>query len=238
MERDIERENQILKSENSLLKSSLKQARFEIEKLSRENDSLKKMYNNLCKSYAGRNIRNNANCPEKSSIKLDDSFMMDLNRLCKDRKHDSSFILKCMRKLYDGVPTQELQSITACGTDENSIVSHENREIIDYLFKVRLASQDLTDKDMNDRYRRLNGLINNAINNIIRSKVSFIHNFHLMEINSGITRQNYIFIFLSQTTKTDEQVESFLTANIPQQEVIIVDLGHVSKYRITHFYPR
>lgn len=109
---------------------------------------------------------------------FDEKFIEDLKRLDKSRKNDSTFILQCLKKLYKN--TEQLQMITACGTDGKSTVSLEKRNVIESLFLERLSNQELTQVEITERYIRLNVLINSSINNILRSKVIFF-SFHFVQ---------------------------------------------------------
>lgn len=68
-----------------------------------------------------------------------------------------------MKKIY-GV--DYLTNMSACGQKKNTL----EKKIIDELFAQRLANlpTEIDSKEVNDRYQRLNSLINSVINNILR----------------------------------------------------------------------
>lgn len=49
-----------------------------------------------------------------------------------------------------------------------SVLTPEKHEIIDDFFIERLQNEQINEAEINERYFRLSGLINSAINNIVR----------------------------------------------------------------------
>lgn len=84
------------------------------------------------------------------------------------KKKDSTFILVCMKKLFGN--DKQLKNVTACGRRKSNL-SPEKRKILDNLFVERLATEQIDSNEAQERYLRVNTLINNAIANIVR--VSF-----------------------------------------------------------------
>lgn len=70
---------------------------------------------------------------------------------------------------------EKLKKTSACGRSENRKLSPEKRIFIEDIFVERLSNAQLDDAQSSERFSRLNELINSAINNILRPKVSFVH---------------------------------------------------------------
>lgn len=178
--------------ENQKLKLELKEAHTKIEQLVKENKkyqndliSLKKLYNATCRSYVQKDFK--IKLLEKNILKenetdfekklmyeqhkgiFDEQTLVKLRSVNGTKRSDSSFVLICMRKLYENsLLTLHLKS--ARGTHkEKTVISPEKRGIIESLLLERLSSEAMNEEDANLRYLRLNDLINNAINNIHRA---------------------------------------------------------------------
>lgn len=175
--------NDHFKKENEELKLKIKNLEAENEKLKSENKkyvsdlkSLKKMYNNACSLYVKKDAK--INLLEKKLLPdheiyenhiemLGASAVNQIRKLNGSKRSDSSFVLKIIKKLYEG-EIEKLKSKTACGREGKLPMSPSKRAAIDSLFMERLCQQDLKDGEMEVRYSRLNELINFAINNILR----------------------------------------------------------------------
>lgn len=159
---DIVAENNILKAENSRLKKELAETKSKLFTLQEEIigtwdcdvDFLTKLERSKCAPQLRF---------EKHKNVLGDTTVTKLRQLSDCKQKDSTFILKCMKKLY-GV--DYLNQTSACGRQRNPL----EKKIIDELFVQRLAnlSTMIEFDEVNKRYQRLNSLINNAINNILR----------------------------------------------------------------------
>lgn len=68
----------------------------------------------------------------------------------------------------------DLKSVRACGRKDNTILSPEKRKIIDDIFIERLAHFSIENTEFNERYVRLNGLINSAVHNMLRVSTVFL----------------------------------------------------------------
>lgn len=95
-------------------------------------------------------------------------FIIDrLKLINSSRKHDSTFILECARKLFGN--DEQLKSITACGRNQaNAHLSPAKRKILDDIFIERLSNEQIDEKEAKERYLRLNTLINSALRNMVR----------------------------------------------------------------------
>lgn len=81
-------------------------------------------------------------------------------------KRDSSFILECMKKLFGN--DEQLKYATACGRNKQNSMTSAKRKIIKDIFMERLSIQQIDKIETTKRFNRLNKLINNAINNMLR----------------------------------------------------------------------
>lgn len=91
------------------------------------------------------------------------------------KKKDSTFILECMKKLFEN--DEQLKNVSACGRKSN--LSPQKRKVLDDIFVERLAIEQIDNNEAQERYLRLNTLINYAIANIVR--VSFNFRSYLVE---------------------------------------------------------
>lgn len=182
--KNIESEHEQLKKEVERLRAENVKLRKENEKTRSDFAKLLKVHNETCRMYVNKEIK--VKLLEKKNFSqggvlyetfkhdFGDGTLKQLRKLSGTQRSDSTFILKCMRKLFEN--SHELQSMTACGTDGNSSMPKQKREILESIFLERLKSENLSDSDVNVRYLRLTRLINVAICNIKKKKVSqFVH---------------------------------------------------------------
>lgn len=179
---ELHRDEEIKNLQQQIEKLTLENTKCKKENQKIKNDmaGLLKVHKELCRLYVNKEMmlkmaekRNK----QQGSI-LFDSFKNDLgeNVLCKLRKlhiskrSDSTFILQCMRQLFEN--EKELNSVSACGINGHKMVSDEKRDILDRIFLERLSSDKLTEVELTERYIRLNRHINVAIGNM-RQEVSF-----------------------------------------------------------------
>lgn len=83
-----------------------------------------------------------------------------------------------MKKLFGN--DEQLKHVTACGRknkSQKSNLSPQKRKILDDIFVERLAIEQIDNNEAQERYLRLNTLINYAIANIVR--VSFSSDFRI-----------------------------------------------------------
>lgn len=164
------------------------------ENLKYKNDliSLKKLYNASCRSYVQKDFKiklleknsvietetNSVVMKETNSEKkltygnytsiFDEQTLVELRSLSGIKRNDSTFVLICMRKLYENsLSTLYLKSASGNYNDK-TMISPGKRQIIDSIMLERLSNEATNDEDAYIRYLRLNDLINNAINNISR----------------------------------------------------------------------
>lgn len=188
-------------NEYELLKKKYADLQAENKRLLEENNkykndliSLQKVHSAMCRQYVKKDMK--IHILQKKIIpgnvlfnSLDDIFgedvLKELRKLAGSKKSDSTFILKCMRKLYS--ESEVLKSETASGTDGKSTVSPEKRKAIEGIFLERLSSENLNDIEINERFMRLNILINSSINNNLRRKASY-HNI-FFTVNSSFKQR-------------------------------------------------
>lgn len=177
------------------LDNEIKQLKEKIEKLSAENAQLKqentkykndfaglmKVHKEMCRMYVNKDLK--IKLMEKKGKSqagvLFDSFKDDLGenvlktlrRLHGSKRSDSTFILQCIRKLY---ATDDITSVSACGSDQNTRIPSEKREILEQIFVERLSSENLTDVETSERFLRLNRHINVAISNMRKEVLSAV----------------------------------------------------------------
>lgn len=196
--KDEQKVNENLLLENQKLKLQLNEANTKIEQLIKENKkcqndlvSLKKLYNATCRSYVQKDFKiklleKNVSKGNETNVEkdlmyeqhngiFDEQTLIKLRSVNGAKRSDSSFVLICMRKLYENsLSTLHLKS--ACGTHKGkTVISPEKRRIIESLLLERLSSEATSDEDANLRYLRLNDLINNAINNICRTVTTLLN---------------------------------------------------------------
>lgn len=183
-------------SENTKLRSQLNEANEEIERLRIENKkiqndlaSMKKLYNQTCRSYVQKDFKikllekqnEKENCFKRESNLIYDQYeqilgtetLKDLRSVNGTKRNDSKFILLCMRKLY--TDPEKLRFKTASGIGKvNSVISPDKRQILESMLVERLSNQQIDEGEFNTRYRRLNDLVNIAINNIRRAVSNYI----------------------------------------------------------------
>lgn len=219
---DLSTENMLLKNENEELKNQLKESVAECEKLKHENKkylsdlkSLNKLYSQACKTYVGKDLK--IRLLEKKCMpdgllfesykeQFGDEILKDLRRLNGNKRNDSTLVLKCIRKLYEH-EIDQLKNIRACGRTDASSIPPNKRMVVENIFLERLSNANLTDNESTERFARLNGLINDAINNVLRPKVSFL-------------MQNVPLIRLRTTSKLCFQVKR---ANVAPAKSVALD---------------
>lgn len=172
---DIQAENDRLKVENRQLRVDCEKLRRQNQKIHQELLTLKRLYDLTDRSYTQRllklEIREQKNFREMGLFgRFVKVFgVQTINRLKKidsSRKRDSSFILECMKIFCAN--DEQLMHASACGRMNKTNFPPEKRKILDDIFIERLAMEQIDDIEVHERYFRLNELINNAINNIIR----------------------------------------------------------------------
>lgn len=175
---DLQAENERLEAENHGLRVTNDKLRKENQKIRQELIALKRMYDSTEHNYVQKllkmKIREQNFSPDVGQFgRFESVFGVEiierLRALDHSKKRDSSFILECMRKLCSD--DAQLKHVTACGRKgklQKSNFSEEKRKILDDIFIERLATAQADEIETNDRYFRLNELINNAINNIVR----------------------------------------------------------------------
>lgn len=91
-----------------------------------------------------------------------------LNKLDGSMKRDSTFILECTKKLFGH--DEQLKHVTAIGRKQRHLItlSTAKQKFFIDIFMERLSAQQIDETESNKRFGRLNALINNAINNILR----------------------------------------------------------------------
>lgn len=168
-EKDIVVENQILIAENKQLKLELQTKISDFDKLQKENE----MCRSELKKYRLDKQKNLEACIfDDCEATLSMDILKQLECLENSRRNDSTFVLTIMRQLYSN-KVEELKSKTACGRgNSNGIISQKNRNMIENHFAERLTKANLAEQEWSERYFRLNELINSAINNLLRQKVS------------------------------------------------------------------
>lgn len=172
-------ENELLKAENTQLKMLLNNMKAENENLNSELASLKNLYDTACKNYIHKDFA--AELVKKKCVPAKLSFsdhkenlgemtITQLRKIKGDKRSDSTFILTCVKKLFEN---NSLKYVTACGRNMSAIMLPEKRQIINDLFVERLAREQIRNEELNERHKRMNTLINSAINNILRVKFHF-----------------------------------------------------------------
>lgn len=176
-----------LMNENFMLKSKVAEVEKKNEELNKENKklrddlvALKKVYNATCQNYvqkdlkikllAKRNIQSTHLFDSHKQVFGSDTIQV-LRKLNSSKQKDSTFVLNCMKKICGN---DDLKSVRACGRKDNTILSPEKRKIIDDIFIERLAHFSIENTEFNERYVRLNGLINSAVHNMLRVSTVFL----------------------------------------------------------------
>lgn len=177
---DIQAENERLEAENLQLRVENDKLRKENQKIRQELIALKQpititsTHHNYVKNRLKLKIHEQKCLPEVGLFRRFESVfgvetIERLRTFDNSRKRDSSFILECMRKLC--ADDDQLKFVTACGRKKKSQKNNfpeEKRQILDDIFIERLAVEQADEIEINQRYFRLNELINNGINNIVR----------------------------------------------------------------------
>lgn len=193
-----ESSQQLCENENQKLKEEMKQIKAENSKLRAKNQKLHtdlagllKVHKETCRLYVNKEIK--VKLLEKKVIPhegllyetfkkdLSESLLIQLRKLKIEQRSDSSFILACMRHLFQD--PNELKSLSACGKSQNSTLPPKEREILDAILLERLSSENIADSEKSFRYLRLNRLINSAIANMTRA-TKVIYSFHIGHLPS------------------------------------------------------
>lgn len=195
-DQNIIEENKKLKQEIEDLKKENAKLHEESTKSRKDLASLLKVHRETCRMYVNKELKLKLAekiqiTPEKRQDRvLYDTFQDDfgeealrkLRSISGVKRNDSTFILECMRALFN---VDELKNKSACGTDKCEAIPKIKRDILENIFLERLKSKNLSDIDINERYMRMNRLINISISNITRKKV-----------NKFIDLSDYSFIFM------------------------------------------
>lgn len=177
---ELKTENEELKSKNALLQLKCAKLKSENQKYLRDLKSMKKLLNETCVLQASKELKlrilEKKNAEGKRMFddhveSLGENALSKLRRVPVSRRSDSIFVLRIMQNLYSN-KTQDLEMKTACGRSQNGFISPKNKSIVEDLLTERLLNLNLSEKDFTERLTRVNKLINNAINNILRQKVS------------------------------------------------------------------
>lgn len=168
---DVEKillENEELKKENRKLKKDLA--------------GLTKLHNQTCRAYVKKDLKikllEKRSSPkelifEKHKNVLGEATLIALRKIDGNRRSDSTFILKVMRKLYEN----DLKDVKGPGE-----IPPDKKEFLKEILTERLVYENIDEIEADDRVNRLNELLKNAIVSMSRSKV----------------RNNLIVFFLSQ----------------------------------------
>lgn len=183
-QKDIMEENATLKMQVENFKNENAKLSEENTKLRKDLASLLKVHRETCRMYVNKELK--VKLFQKHNVAQDlsqnpvlfDQFTKDLGEdvlkklrsIGGSKRADSTFILHCMRKLFEN--KNELQNMSASGTDRKKMIPKNKRDVLDRIFLERLSSEKLDDVEMNERYLCMNRLINVAIGNILRKKVN------------------------------------------------------------------
>lgn len=189
---EIEPTREQLKAEIGALKSKVLDLETQNVAMSTQNKklrndliALKKLYNATCQNYVQKDLKIKLLAKQNiSPIHLFDNFkqllgadtLKALRKLDSSKKKDSTFVLTCMKKLCGN--DDDLKNIRACGRKENTILSPDKRKVLDEILIERLANVTTDNAEFNERYLRLNTLINSAINNMLRVSAIQLWNSH------------------------------------------------------------
>lgn len=177
----LERDEQIKNLKDQVAKLEIENTKLKDENKKCKDDlaSLMKVHKETCRMYVNKELK--VKLLEKKSTPLSkesilfesfkedfgETVLQNLHKLHGSKRSDSTFILQCMRKLFEN--DKELSSISACGTDGTAMISIEKRTILENIFLERLSNEDLNDVETTERYIRLSRHINVAISNIRRA---------------------------------------------------------------------
>lgn len=176
---DIQTENEILKAENAKLKEQLISMKAENERLYEKNQQLMDDFaalKNMCsgngqegliiKLLEKRNIPKMLLFNNHENV-LGHKTIEELKQLDDSEQKDSTFILKCMKKIFEN---DCLNNVTASGRAKTQI----DKTILDDLFTQRLAHVNIEYVRIIQRYSRFNRLVNSARNNILRVSIKLL----------------------------------------------------------------
>lgn len=160
---ELKTENEELKSKNALLQLKCAKLKSENQKYLRELKSMKKLLNETCVLQASKELK----------LRILEKKNAEGKRMFDDHVESlgENALSRIMQNLYSN-KTQDLEMKTACGRSQNGFISPKNKSIVEDLLTERLLNLNLSEKDFTERLTRVNKLINNAINNILRQKVS------------------------------------------------------------------
>lgn len=172
----VAHDDEIEHLKEQIAKLTIENAKIKEENIKCKNDlaGLLKVHKEMCRMYVNKELK--MKLLEKKIVPqegiLFDSFkndlgedvLINLRKLHGSKRSDSTFILQCMRKLYEN--DDQLDSVSACGNSKNGTMAKAKRDIIERIFLERLSSENLSDIDTSQRFIRLNRHINVAIANL------------------------------------------------------------------------
>lgn len=202
-------ENQRLKEEVERLTAENSKIIEENKKLRSEFAGLLKVHKETCRLYVNKELKvkllEKKILPEDEllyeSFKdvLGESVVVKLRKLPDGMSCDSTLILNCVRSLFNN--SDELKSVSASGTGENSMFPIEKRKILDAIFLERLSSVKMNDIDRNMRYMRLNRLINQAIANMSKPKVNKFNHMSIIQSTCKFQKNKFLYRSVQEQAK-------------------------------------
>lgn len=175
-----------LKSENVHLKLELSEEKKKNEALAKENTKLKsdliqlrKLYNNACRNYVKKDMKIKmletkivpSGLPfEKYKTTLGEKLIKKLRLLDSKRRSDSTFVNKCVQKIYEH-EISKLSNKTANGMFGKGSLTPDKKKVIEELFFERLSIEQLDEIEHEERFKRFNTLLNSSIQTIRRTKL-------------------------------------------------------------------
>lgn len=179
-EKELKRENERLKLELQELQSKNQQLIKENTKYKNDLVQMRKLYNTAFRTYVKKDMQ--IKLLEKKVVstglifdahknELGEKVLKKLRMLGGDRKSDSTFVLKCVRRLYES-NHDKLKKKSITGSADTETITPEKKQIIEQLFFERLSNERIEEDELQQRLSRLNNLLNSAIHNIQRSVVN------------------------------------------------------------------
>lgn len=184
---DIEKSKELalLKRENKKLKTELIGEKKRNETLAKQNEKyqndlkqLRSLYNNACRTYVKKDMKikmlESKIVPSSGLIfdrhknVLGEKLLKKLRMLDSTRRSDSTFVNKCMQKLYENDRAKCLVK-SADGSHGKELLTPEKKKVIEELFLERLKIEELEENEYESRVKRLNTLLNSSIHNIRRT---------------------------------------------------------------------
>lgn len=159
----VVQENEQLKKENKKLKNDLA--------------ALTKLYNQTCRAYVKKDLKikllEKRLTPEglifeKHKTVLGDITLKALRKIDGNRRADSSFILKCVKKLYE----TDLEKLKY--KSGQSEITPDKKAFFKEILLERLLHENINEDELDCRMNRLNELLKNAITTLSRPKVRII----------------------------------------------------------------